>query len=899
MTTFFQFVVIGLGVGSIYALLAQGVVVIYRASGVVNFAQGAVAVTAGFGFATLTQEQSWNSGASFLAIVVLAGLLGALIYWVAIRSLRGVSQLTQVMVTLAVLLTMQAIVVLEWGSNTIIVDQFLPTSIVSVGDVSTPVSQVIIFGLACALSLVLWAVGRYTLPGLAVSGTAENRRAVAALGWSPDMLAGTSWIVGCALGAAAGMLIAPVTGVQVNNMTLLLVATMASALVGRFTSFPLTLVGALAIGVGQALVTNYVTVIQGAGDAFPFVAIVVVLFLRGQGVVARGSSVGRMADIGAGGLRARYLVPTALILAALMLWAMGPLLVDGLMTSLMFAIILLSIVVLTGYTGQLSLAQLSIGGIAALIAARLVQSSGWAFAPAALIGVAAAIPIGLLFAVPALRTRGMTLAIITFGLGAAVSATLFVDAKYVGGEAGTPVGAQSLFGMSIDTADHADRYAVVVLVAFVVCALVVSNVRRGRVGRRLIAVRSNERAAAALGANVYGIKLYAFGLSAAIAAVGGILLGFQYPIVGYDAYSPFQSLLAVAYAVIGGVGYVAGALYGSELAPGGIGAWLLNKLGSDVQSYLPLIGGVGLLVMLLQSPDGIATAMARLGRSVRHRIGKRRDKPAAPLPEATVVRVREATLEIEDLVVRFGGVTAVNGVSMTLRPGCISGLIGPNGAGKTTVIDAVTGLVQPASGAILLDGVDVTRHSTYRRARAGVSRSFQSLELFESVTVRENLLAASEAQDGAAYVTDLVWPRKPEFAPAAVAAVREFGLEDQLERRPADLSYSQRRLVAIARAVASQPSVLLLDEPAAGLDEMQAREIAALVRRLATSWGIAVLLVEHDMHFVMSVCDDITVLDFGRQIAQGTPEAVRADPSVIAAYLGEPEGPHEPQHATL
>ena len=142
---------------------------------------------------------------------------------------------------------------------------------------------------------------------------------------------------------------------------------------------------------------------------------------------------------------------------------------------------------------------------------------------------------------------------------------------------------------------------------------------------------------------------------------------------------------------------------------------------------------------------------------------------------------------------------------------------------------------------------------------------------------------------------DLLWPGEPSLAPAAVAAVNEFGLQDDLEHRPQDLSYGRRRLVGIARAVASQPSVLLLDEPAAGLDEREAQEIAALVRRLATSWGIAVLLVEHDMSFVMSVCDDITVIDFGRQIAHGTPEQVRADPAVIAAYLGEPEPEAAPE----
>jgi sulfate-transporting ATPase len=206
----------------------------------------------------------------------------------------------------------------------------------------------------------------------------------------------------------------------------------------------------------------------------------------------------------------------------------------------------------------------------------------------------------------------------------------------------------------------------------------------------------------------------------------------------------------------------------------------------------------------------------------------------------------------------------VDSVDLVLRPGKILGLIGPNGAGKTSFIDAITGFTRPAAGKILLDGADVTGWSTTRRSRAGVGRSFQALELFEDMTVVDNLRAASEPRDFLSYLRDLVWPVQAPMPAAVVNAVQEFKLVDDLPHGVDDLSYGKRRLLAIARAVAAQPSVLLLDEPAAGLNEAETRELAHLVKRLADDWGMSILLVEHD-------------------------------PAVIAAYLGE-EDPEEAAH---
>jgi ABC-type branched-subunit amino acid transport system ATPase component len=243
---------------------------------------------------------------------------------------------------------------------------------------------------------------------------------------------------------------------------------------------------------------------------------------------------------------------------------------------------------------------------------------------------------------------------------------------------------------------------------------------------------------------------------------------------------------------------------------------------------------------------------------------------------------------LRNIGVRFGGTVAVDGVSMTLQPGEVVGLIGPNGAGKTTLIDVATGFVQPTSGEVLLDGRIISAVSAQQRVHLGVARAWQSLELFSVMTVEENLRTAAERGTLRAYLSDLVWPRRRPLPDMARAAIRIFGLQDVLQAYPDSLPYATRRLVGIARAVAAGPSVLLLDEPAAGLDERSTRELSVLIRKLARQWGIAVLLVEHDVAMVMDTCDRVVAVEFGREIVTGTPEVVRSHPRVIEAYLGQP-----------
>jgi ABC-type branched-subunit amino acid transport system ATPase component/branched-subunit amino acid ABC-type transport system permease component len=919
MNEFLRFAVLGLGFGALYALAAQGVVLIYRGSGVINFAQGAMGMVGAFVYFELhyepvalgggLAEERWPFWPALAAGVATSALLGLLTYVLVMRPLRHASPLARLVATLGVLTILTSLAatgpeiggLFDWGATPIALPSFYPFDVYDLGGgVTIAAGAVIVLAVTVGLTAVLWLVYRFTRFGIATTAVAENERAASSLGWSPDLIAGANWAFGAGLAGLAGVLVIPFFGgITVYQLTSLVVAALAAALVGRFTSFPVTLLAGLFIGILQSTLAHYVTEVDGLTGAAagisqsaPFLVIIGYLVVRGTALPVRGFVFDRLPALGAGRIRPGVVAGVAAA-AVLLIALLSQQWVDAIGTTLIFGVVLLSIVVVSGFCGQLSLGQWALAGVGAFIAARLVATTGVPLELAVVIAVLGTIPVGLAFALPAVRTRGVNLAIVTLGLGLAVQNIVFSNSEWNGGLGGTIMGRQELFGISIDRVEHPETYALVCLVCFVVAALVVANVRRGRVGRRLIAVRTNERAAAALGVNVVGAKLYAFGLASALAALGGILYAFRSRSADFATWSfGTDSIVLVGLAVIGGIGFTIGSVFGATLAVGAVGAAIASEFLSDVEDYITLIGGVVLIAILLSDPDGLASQNTALGHRLLAFVRRGVAKPIAAAPEPAgeaARRVEPRALHVDDLSVHFGGVVALDGLTLDVVPGKVLGLIGPNGAGKTTAIDAITGFVRPAAGDVQLDGRSLRRLPVYQRARAGVSRSFQSLELFEDLTVLENLRAASDERDWLAGLTGLVWPADPPLHSAAVAAIEEFGLADDLHHKVIELSFGRRRLVGIARAVATLPSVLLLDEPAAGLGDSESRELAALVRRLADEWGIAVLLVEHDMSFVMGVCDELVVLDFGRVIGRGTPADVRADPVVVAAYLGEPE----------
>jgi ABC-type branched-subunit amino acid transport system ATPase component len=391
------------------------------------------------------------------------------------------------------------------------------------------------------------------------------------------------------------------------------------------------------------------------------------------------------------------------------------------------------------------------------------------------------------------------------------------------------------------------------------------------------------------------------------------LLEARFSVVDFSSFQVLDNVNLVLFAVIGGIGWIAASVVGALGVAGGVTGQILTYITTSGGTWLIVLGAIGAITVVLQSPDGVAPLFYRQIRGVaafvRGLRGSRGAGAPARVPVGTpgpagdatdigqlpganreTTRTASRSLALRGVTVRFGSQRALAGVSLELGSGELVGLIGPNGAGKSTLIDVVTGFQRAAEGTVLLDGRPVDRLGPARRARAGISRSFQSVELFDDMTVLENLHTAADRVAPWHYAADLVWPRQGRPAAAMTAAIGVFRLEAVLDRRPPELDYGKRRLVAIARALSAAPALLLLDEPAAGLGQRERRELSELLRHVSAEWGIGVLLVEHDVEMVFTTCDRVVVMDQGRVIANGPAAEVRRSSAVVAAYLGSAEG---------
>ncbi len=529
------------------------------------------------------------------------------------------------------------------------------------------------------------------------------------------------------------------------------------------------------------------------------------------------------------------------------------------------AIVGLSIGVVFGTAGMLSVAQLSLAAIGSWTVAYLAADLGLVPVPwAIVVGAIVAVPIGLLVALPALRLRGVNLAVVTLGL-VIVIYTLATGQQVPGSQSSLYVPRQGWIASDL-------ALFAVAWVSFVVLAAAVIILRRSRWGLSWQAIARSDRAAASLGVSIVRSKLAAFGVSAFLAGWAGGILVTVYGSPDAGTFSPIQALLFFVLAVLFGAGYWEGAL----------ALGIFNTLIAALFREWGLPPDFGSIIFGIGAVQILSTGTKRgFSGDVRHLIGKvRRSRTAA---QDQTVHLIDAPREIETpapalpgdglvvekMTVKYGAVVALRDVSLRVPHRTIVGLVGPNGAGKSTMIDAITGYT-PNSGTVTVDGQDLAGMPVYRRSRL-VRRTFQTERTMDDLSARDYLRLAADGRVDAEKLTEIL-----EF----------IGLRTP-DTHLKHLDVRSRRLLMIGGALISSPSVVLLDEPAAGLDADESADLAARLREIPERFGCGVLLIEHDMDLVREVCTDVTVLDFGKVLAAGSTIAVLDDPTVVKAYLGE------------
>ncbi|TFY98814.1 branched-chain amino acid ABC transporter ATP-binding protein/permease [Ramlibacter rhizophilus] len=592
------------------------------------------------------------------------------------------------------------------------------------------------------------------------------------------------------------------------------------------------------------------------------------------------------------GLLPSGVLPGAALVALLGLAAGLALTLNGYWVFVLANVALLAVVgaglnMLLGLTGQVSFGHVGFYAIGAYTVAILTTRAGldfWLAWPlAAVLGGLS----GALVALPALRVKGPYLAMVTIAFGFIVEHGIVEASGLTGGQNGI----MGLQAPSLGALAQGERAVALLAIAAAGVALALyARLSRGTWGAAMRAVRDSETAAESLGLNPLVIKTAAFAVSAAVAAAAGALFA---PLSGFVTPHTFgfvQSILFVLVVMIGGVGSVAGPLVGAVIVG------LLPELLAGLEEYRLLFFGALLLVVLWVAPEGAAGLAARLRERLSARrggAGAARHAAAARTPATPRLAHRaRSALAAQGLSMHFGGVRAVSDLHFTAPAGAVTSLIGPNGAGKSTALNMLGGFYRPSAGSFSLGGAPLTGLAAREIARRGVARTYQTSQLFGSLSVLDNVVLAMH-RGRLGPLLGQARRHDPALRGRAAELLSWCGYHGATDVPAADLPHVDRRLVEIARALALDPEALLLDEPAAGLSREDKRALQQLLRRIADA-GVSVLLVEHDMALVMGLSDQVVVLDAGQRLATGTPAQVQADPAVQQAYLGEslaaPEG---------
>lgn len=903
-----EIIVLGAIIGASYGLLAVGLVLVYRSSRLVNFAHAEVGAFA----ATMLYVgvNSWGLHYYLVLpfVLAIAAVLSIGVEGIVVGRLGKAPALMSVVATLGV---GQLLSALAAAINTSAGQGFafpsppgMPTFDVGALRLTRDYTATLIIA-PVVVALLAMFLGR-TRSGLRVRATAANRDAARLAGIPAGLTSRTVWACAGVLAAMTAILAAPSKGPGFAAALGpgLLLRGLAPALVAKMRSLPAALAGGVVLGVIEQVVFWNQRSTRNV-DAILFVVVLVALLLQRQqqerdaghsgwsGIETWRPLAANLRDVPA----VRRLGPVVAAVA-IGVAAVAPLLLAEsravtLASMVGYAVIGVALGLITGLAGQLSLGHFAIGAIAgtsSVIVANHTGNFGFGLLTAVVVGAGISVLIGL----PVLRSRGLFLAVTSLALAVTTTSWVLPQDWMLGAGRNPP---KPVIGSL--RVDSARGYYWFVLAIAVVVVLVVAAMRRGGFGRVLIALRDGEDVARSFGISAPGRRAQAFLVSGMVAGLGGALYAHTFSRITTASFPASASIDVAVMVVVGGATLMAGPLVG-----------VLFVIG--VPAFLPLDSAgtattkLGLLLLIVYLPGGFAQLLLPLRDRLAAWLARNRPattpppEPAVATLTAAVVTPAAATdamtapaspviLRAEDLSKHYGGVRAVEHVSLDVHEGEILGLIGPNGAGKTTLFELLTGFGRADSGAVLLQGRDVTRLGPSARAHAGLVRTFQNSPLFPTLTVVECIATAMERERPTrvtAASIGVVAPERRRLQDATALAER-FGLGSFLDRQMKELSTGTRRICELACVTALAPRVLLLDEPAAGLAQREVEALVPVLRSLRAELDCTMIVIEHDLPMLNRLADRMVAMVAGQIVATGTPAEVCAHPTVIAAYLGE------------
>lgn len=883
MQELLPFVVAGIAAGSIYGLAATGLVLTYKTSRIFNFGQGALATAAAYIFYAMHYASNINWVVALVVSVGVAGPLMGLGMEGISRRLSQQSVAWKIVATTGLILVVQGLGTIKYGSDTIDVPQFLPkgSDFFRLGGVNVSYAQLAVTVVGLAAVAGLYALFRWSRTGIAMRAVVDDPDLLAMQATSPVRVRRGAWIIGTTFAALSGVLVLPFVGLDAIALTYIVVQAFGAAALGAFSSIPLTFAGAILIAIAANISQKYivnVTWLGGLPASLPFIVLFIALFLLPRRRLASRSGVESRPPLQwQGPARVRVVTGVVVVgLLAMVPWVVGNYI--GFWTvGLTQVIMLLSLGLLVKTSGQVSLCQATFGAIGAVAFSQLTVGAGIPWFAALIIAGLIVVPVGAFVAIPAIRLPGVFLALATFGFGIFVQQMLYSTSWMFTTLSSGRAAPRPSIG-STDTG-----YYYVVLAITVVTALVMVAIHEARLGRLLRGLSDSPLAVATMGLSTNTTRVIVFCISAFFAAVSGILYAasINFAVSSDIHFDPFYSLTLLAMLALAPFAEPWYAIF--ALIAAVIPGYLTS---TNVTWWLNVIFGVSAIAVALQG--GPAGMPARL-RRLLERFGRERPEERAAVSVPRQRAPEGHGLDVRNLRVAFGGLVAVDGLSFAVPMGRITGLIGPNGAGKTTTFDACSGLNRKTSGQISLHGKDVTRRGASARGRLGLGRTFQRMAMCDRLTVMENVALGRESGlAGRSVLAQLAATRaeRTDTEAATWAAMDLCGIADLAGIQAGALSTGQQRLVELARCLAGRFDILILDEPSSGLDRPETEALARILRRTVEERGCGILLVEHDMSLVMTVCAYIYVLDFGKLLFEGDPRSVAASTVVQAAYLG-------------